>query len=259
MDPGEPLGRAWGFERAMQDRCARSRRAFDYGTALFNDSLRRVYDANFVRFERGFEELTAVLVATAADMLQAGLGHRKVVIPDEDAGARVAEELKRSGWRYYRLVTMAYRGPRPRAAPSAAEQVSNAAIREAREHALVDGTRDPDARRQIVEFTELMASAVSTRMIAARARDGGARAGEIGAFCALFQSDGVGQIDEVTTIDRHRRRGLGGAVVEGAIAASLAAGDDLTFVVADEADWPREWYARLGFEPVGHRYELLRT
>jgi hypothetical protein len=259
MDPAEALARAWAFERAMQDRIARSRRSFDYGTALFNDSLRRVYDANFVRFERGFDELTADLVVAAAAQLQAGLGHRKVVIPDEAAGARVAEELKRRGWRYYTLVTMAYTGPREREPPSAAEQVSNAAVREARLHALVDGTRDADARRQIVEFTELMARAVPTRMIAARAHDGGARAGEIGSFCALFQSDGIGQIDEVTTVERHRRGGLGAVVVEGALATSLAARDDLTFLVADEADWPKDWYGRLGFEPVGRRYELLRT
>jgi ribosomal protein S18 acetylase RimI-like enzyme len=259
MDPAEPLVRTWSFERAVQDRCARSRRPFDYGTALFNDSLRRVYDANFVRFERGFDELTGDLVVVAADQLQAGLGHRKVVIPDEPAGARVAAELKQRGWRYYTLVTMAYRGPREREAPRAAEQVSNAAVRVAREHALVDGTRDPDARRQIVEFTELMARGVPTRMIATRAGIGSVRPSEIASFCALFQSDGIAQIDEVTTIERHRRRGLGATVVEGALAASLAAGDELTFVVADEADWPMDWYGRLGFEPVGRRYELLRT
>ena len=69
-------------------------REFEYGTALYNDSLRRVYDTNFVRFERGFDELTGDVVEAAADELQASLRHRKVLIPDERAGARVAEELK---------------------------------------------------------------------------------------------------------------------------------------------------------------------
>jgi hypothetical protein len=153
---------------------------------------------------------------------------------------------------------MAYSGPRGREAPGTAEDATNIGVRVARGHALVDGTRDPDARRQIVEFTELMARAMPSRMIAARVQDG-ARRGEIASFCALFQSDGVAQIDEVTTIERHRRRGFGGAVVKGALMASLADGDELTFVVADEADWPKDWYGRLGFEPVGRRYELLRT
>jgi len=247
------MARAWRFEREMQDRCALSRREFDYGVALYNDELRRVYDTNFVRFERGFEELTAEVVEAEADELQGSLTHRKVMIPDEAAGARVAEELKERGWRYHTLVTMAYRGEAP-LAPRPAEEVEPAELRAVRHRALDDGRRDAEARRQIVAFTELMADVGSTRLFAARGdRD------EIGSFCALFQEDGVGQIDEVTTVEQYRRRGLARAVVQGALRASLEAGASLTFLVADEGDWPKEWYARLGFEPIGRRYELLRT
>jgi hypothetical protein len=39
---------------------------------------------------------------------------------------------------------------------------------------------------------------------------------------------------------------------------SVESGDELTFLVADERDWPKDWYARRGFEPIGRRYELLR-
>jgi ribosomal protein S18 acetylase RimI-like enzyme len=249
------LARSWSFECAMQDRCARTRQEFEYGTALFNDQLRRVYDTNFVRFERGFDELDGALVEAAADELQASLRHRKVIVPDDAAGARVAEDLKERGWRHHRLVTMAYRGPRDRSglSPRDAEQVDPRAVRGAREQALDDGSRDTEARRQIVAFTELMADVSRSRLFAAFTE------GEIGSFCALFQEGGVGQIDEVTTIERFRRRGLATAAVEAALRASLADGDELTFLVADESDWPREWYARLGFEQIGRRYELLRT
>jgi ribosomal protein S18 acetylase RimI-like enzyme len=150
---------------------------------------------------------------------------------------------------------MAYHGPRDRSAIEArdAEQVDPRAVRGAREQALADGRRDAEALRQIVAFTELMATVAPARLLAAFSE------GEVGSFCTLFQDDGTGQIDEVTTVDRFRRRGLGTAVVEGALRASLADGDDLTFLVADGADWPHEWYARLGFEPIGRRYELLRV
>jgi ribosomal protein S18 acetylase RimI-like enzyme len=241
------------FECAMQDRCARTRRDFEYGTALFNDALRRVYDTNFVRFERGFEQLTGDVVEAYADDLQASLGHRKVMILDEAAGATVAEELKGRGWRYSTLVTMAYRGPRERGVVTPAEQVDPRAVRGARGQALQDGTRDTEARDQIVAFTELMASAAASRLFAAWGD------GAIGSFCSLFQDGGLGQIDEVTTIDQYRRRGLGTAVVEAALQASLADRDDLTFLVADEGDWPKDWYGRLGFEVIGRRYELLRV
>jgi ribosomal protein S18 acetylase RimI-like enzyme len=244
---------AWQFERAMQDRCARSRREFEFGTALYNDELRRVFDTNFVRFERGFDELTGDVVEAHADELQATLLHRKVVIPDEAAGARVAEELKERGWRYFTLATMAYGGDSlPASRP--AEEVEPRELRAARYRALDDGRRDVQARRQIVAFTELMAEVGTTRLFAGR----GDR-NEIGSFCALFQEDGVGQIDEVTTVEQYRRRGLAGAVVQGALRASLEGGAELTFLVADEGDWPMRWYERLGFETIGRRYELLRT
>src|SRR4051794_11346816 len=253
------LERAWEFERALQDRFARSRKEFELGTALFDDSLRRVYDANFVRFERGFDDLTGERVEAAADELQASLRHRKVTIADEQAGARVAEELKGRGWRYYTLVTMVYRGAGTGAATRApgdraVEEVEPSALRPTRERALDDGQRDAEARRQIVASPELRAAASPTRLFAARADRH-----EIGSFCALFQGRGTGQIDEVTTLEQYRRRGLAGAVVSAAVRASLDAGDDLTFLVADEGDWPKDWYARLGFEPIGRRYELVRA
>jgi ribosomal protein S18 acetylase RimI-like enzyme len=249
----DEFARAWEFERGMQDRCALFLREFEYGVALYNDEFRRVFDTNFVRFERGFDELDGDLVEGQADELQAALTHRKVVIPDEAAGARVAEELKERGWRYFTLVTLAYRGRAPQA-ERLAEEVDSVELRAARHRALDDGRRDAEARRQIVAFTELMAEVGSTRLFAAR----GDR-GEIGSFCALFQEDGLGQIDEVTTVEQYRRRGLARAVVQAAVRASLDAGADLTFLVADEGDWPSEWYERLGFEPIGRRYELLRT
>jgi GNAT superfamily N-acetyltransferase len=149
---------------------------------------------------------------------------------------------------------MAYEGSPERAPVEGVEEVEPDSLRDAREEALIDGTRDPDARRQIVAFTERMAAAAPSRLLAARADSG-----EIGSFCALFQRDAIGQIEEVTTIERHRRRGLGARVVGAALNASLAADDDLTFIVADESDWPMQWYARLGFVPIGRRFELVRA
>jgi ribosomal protein S18 acetylase RimI-like enzyme len=255
MSSAGEFARTWEFECETQDRVARTRQEFDLGVALYNDALRRVYDTNVVRFECGFDELTGDRVEAAAEELQGSLRHRKVVIPDERAGARVAEELRARGWRYHTLVTMAYRGD-ARLVPAArpVEEVEAVALRSARERSLDDGRRDAEARRQIVEFTELMARSGPTRLFAARADRN-----EIGSFCALLQRDGIGQIDEVTTVEQYRRRGLASGVVSAAVRHSLESGDELTFLVADERDWPKDWYARLGFEPIGRRYELLRV
>ena len=239
---------AWEFECALQDAAALRREEFEHGVALFNDELPRVYDANFVRFDRPAD---AEVIEQIADDLQAALGHRKVVLPESASVA--ADDLRSRGWKLNTLVTMAYEGPPP-PEPTNAELVSVEELRDARRQSLDEIQRDADATRQIVAFTERMASVVPTLLFGARPPG----LDEIGAFCCLFQRDGVGQIDEVTTILRHRRQGLAGAVVRGALAASVASGDSLTFLVADEADWPKEWYSRLGFSVIGRRYELLR-
>jgi predicted GNAT family acetyltransferase len=61
------------------------------------------------------------------------------------------------------------------------------------------------------------------------------------------------------TAEEHRRRGYGRAVVEAATRASLESGNELTFLVADDDDWPKEMYARIGYEPAGRRFEFTRT
>jgi ribosomal protein S18 acetylase RimI-like enzyme len=222
-----------------------------------DDTLPRVYDANFVRIERGFDDLTAQSVQAIADELQASLRHRRVVIPDEQAGARIADGPLARGWRYERLVTMAYRRERgalsdPHERP--AEEVTLPALRFARERSLDSPKRDADARRQIIDFTYRVARSTPVRPFVARGdRDA------IGSFCTLFQRGGIGEVDDVTTLEKYRRRGLAAAVVSAAVRASLDDGDDLIFLVADDADWPKDWYSRLGFEPIGRRYELLRA
>jgi predicted GNAT family acetyltransferase len=61
----------------------------------------------------------------------------------------------------------------------------------------------------------------------------------------------------VTTLGAHRRNGYAKALVSAALRASLAA-NSLTFLVAEGADWPRHFYARMGFDDVGGYCEFNR-
>lgn len=243
-----PYERAWEFDRELQERGARRVQRFDRGAALYNDSLPRVYDGNFIRIDDA-AGLGAREAERLADSLQGSLRHRKLVLPDD--AEELAEELARRRWSRTRIATMEYRGERGPDAVGSAEIVDARAIRAAREAALAD--RDADLTRQIAEYTERLAEANDGRIFAAF--DGG----EPGAFCALFERDGVGEIDEVTAVGRFRRRGLGNAVVNAALRTSLADGSELTFLNADADDWPKQWYERLGFVEVGRRYEVWRT
>jgi hypothetical protein len=40
--------------------------------------------------------------------------------------------------------------------------------------------------------------------------------------------------------------------------APKTAGHSLDFLVADDEDWPKELYRRLGFEPRAHCWEFIR-
>jgi GNAT superfamily N-acetyltransferase len=238
------LQHAWSFDRDLLERSAARVEHFEQGAALFDPDLPRVYDANFIRLDSALADMTPDDVIRLADALQRGLGHRKVVMPE--GGARLAAGLAERGWSTTATVVMAWDGSPP-AEHAAAEIVDPRSLRGARESAL--GDRHAETRRQIAECSERRARANGVRTFAAFCD------GEVGSFCALYEGGGVGEIDEVTTIERFRRRGLGTAVVEAAVATSLAAGNELTYLVAEADGWPRRWYERLGFRAIGTRHE----
>ena len=241
--------RAWTFDAALQERSAGRVQRFDRGAALFTESLPRVYDANFVRLD-DVSDLSAAELERVADSLQAELRHRRLLLPDE--GADLADDLLARGWSASRIATMEYAGPRERdGVPPAAELVDPRAIRGAREAATAD--RDADLTRQIADYTERLAQANDGLVFAAFADT------EPGAFCTLFESEGVAEIDEVTTLKRFRKRGLGGAVVESALRTALAHSAGLVFLNADSEDWPMRWYERMGFRTIGKRFEVYRS
>jgi hypothetical protein len=43
------------------------------------------------------------------------------------------------------------------------------------------------------------------------------------------------------------------------LAIDLAEGANLTFIVADEHDWPKDLYAKLGFRPIGRIRAFTRV
>ncbi|MDQ3630932.1 MAG: GNAT family N-acetyltransferase, partial [Actinomycetota bacterium] len=65
-------------------------------------------------------------------------------------------------------------------------------------------------------------------------------------------------LEDVATLAAHRRRGLARAVCSAAVAAAVAAGSALVFVVAEDDDWPKELYGKLGFDSVGASWDITR-
>jgi ribosomal protein S18 acetylase RimI-like enzyme len=71
-------------------------------------------------------------------------------------------------------------------------------------------------------------------------------------------ADGIAQIEEVAAAEPFRRRGHANAVLSGSLHRAATAGCALRFLVADGEDWPRLWYARRGFVPVGRAHVFSR-
>jgi ribosomal protein S18 acetylase RimI-like enzyme len=110
---------------------------------------------------------------------------------------------------------------------------------------------DEEVIRQLAQGKRVLLSAIDVRFFGARADD------EIGAYCELYSLEGTGQIENVLTLQRHRNRGLARALVLRALASSRASGNDLTFLLANRDDWPKELYRKLGFDEVGFIYDFV--
>jgi ribosomal protein S18 acetylase RimI-like enzyme len=82
--------------------------------------------------------------------------------------------------------------------------------------------------------------------------------GEPVSWADLYLADGVAQVEDVATLEAYRNRGLASAVVTAAVRAAEEAGAELIFLVADEDDWPKELYVRLGFEAIGRVHDFVR-
>lgn len=255
MTRAGPFERAVAFVERVEDRCATSITSFDGGVLLCRPELPLVWALNFARLHRGARPTDAAELAALVRSLPWPdlVPHRKVVVNDEAAGRRLAAGFRGLGWEVERLLFMELAGPAPTIEQGASvREVSP----EERAVALVDYLPQvgdkyaPDVLDQLIASRGVVEDAVEAR------RFGAFVDGKLASLCELYLEDGTAQIENVTTATPYRRRGLSKAVVTSAIAEARAAGGDFLFLIADADDWPKEMYARLGFEPIGVTYEF---
>jgi len=82
--------------------------------------------------------------------------------------------------------------------------------------------------------------------------------GEIASMCDLYVRGSTAQIEDVNTLEEFRDRGIARAVVRLAADQALSAGAELVFLHALDNDWPKELYAKLGFDPIGYVWSFVR-
>jgi ribosomal protein S18 acetylase RimI-like enzyme len=244
---------AW-FENSCADEVVPWR----WGVALFNRDFPSVYMLNFVRVVGAPADLDIdELIASAGELHgKAGHDHRDVIVDDAQLGGTLAPEFRARGWDVSTLLIMAYRGGHDLPATDLdVRELTPEELRSIRARSLAAGPapKDSEKIRQLIARDALLARAAGARFF------GAVVGGQTVCSTDLYSDGRTAQIESVLTLEEFRRRGLARAVVAEAVRAALASGHDFVFLVADEEDWPKDLYARMGFEPLGRFYEFLKT
>jgi predicted GNAT family N-acyltransferase len=253
------LQRAFAFERAMHEAVGRTVTAA-WGHAFLDPTLPRCHVRNFLSAAVGADAAT---VDAAAERLlgNAGLLHRRISVP-EPAGARLRDDLAALGYDASRHVFLALpagaEAPEPVAGVDVVE-VDGEAVLPANEHYLLTDPdteygRDDVTRAQLLEHHQTFAAVGPAEERIFAVVVGGA----VVAWARLWTHGAVAQVEDVVCLLENRGRGYGRAVVAAATRAALAEDPELAFIVADDADWPKELYGRLGYAPIGHVGVYLR-
>jgi ribosomal protein S18 acetylase RimI-like enzyme len=251
------LERIVSFLRELDPLSAEGEVPFRFGMAYFHSKLPRVWSRNYLVADTDLDAASAELLVADSDRILggAGLGHGKVNVYAEEAGARLEPGFRELGWQIHCEVLMvARRNPDRSGDLSLTEEVS---IDELEPIWTEENRREPygsdeETVRQLVANKRVVVASWDTRLFATRVE------GAIASYCELYSHRGTGQIEAVGTLEEFRNRGLARATVSRALAASRAAGNGLTFLMARDDDWPKELYGKLGFDEIGRIYEFVR-
>ena len=186
----------------------------------------------------------------ACDELLADSRHRKLEIEDATAGARLRPSFAEAGWVCDRNAVMRREGPGR--AHGDVEEVELADTRALRIEWYLTYDHDADMHDAIVSAEDRIS--VRRGMRAFIVRDG---AGAPAGFTHLAATEGedAAEIDQLYVTPRARSHGLGGRLVEAALAAG---GRDVAWVVADDEGQARALYERLGFVTVWRQHAFVR-
>jgi ribosomal protein S18 acetylase RimI-like enzyme len=228
-----------------------------FGVGVLEPALPLRHDSNFLLVDRLPLGAGAQDVADEGDRILggAGLRHRAVYVFDEAIGERLEPEFRDLGWNVRRHIWMAQlRQPERTADLSRVEEVGERELRPGRTAEILRypwGTEE--VARQLLDAKLLIANRAATRFFGVRV------GGEIVSWTDLYLAQGVGQVEDVATKEEHRGKGYASAVVLYAAAEARAAGADVVFLVADEQDWPKQLYRRLGFDMIGRLAKFFLT
>jgi N-acetylglutamate synthase-like GNAT family acetyltransferase len=194
-----------------------------------------------------------------ADKVLGHLAHRTVHLYDDETGAACVDPMVRAGYEHSGDLVMLHTGPVPDG--GRARGAGPLALEDFRAP-LADSLRGflPDAGAEVIrQFVERRESrrrgAETVHFIGSRTEEG-----EVAAWADLYldPAQGIAQIEDLVTVDAHRRCGHADAVVATSLRMAAEAGCRTRFLIADADDWPRHWYARRDFSVIGRWHCFAR-
>jgi GNAT superfamily N-acetyltransferase len=243
------------MERRFFDRLSTERQPITNGTAYLDAEYRDRFVSNFLCAHVDLDGATPQLLMDEADRVlgERGYRHRMVLVQSEEDGQRIAAAFEHSGYRSERLLMMALRRS-PDRGPSL--PVVEVPFAEARSLILEVYRRGGDLMPNVVErFTDQHGKyerVLGTRFFVVSI------AGQLAGVAELWTDGADALVEHVDTLAEFRGRGVARSVVLRAASEGRAAGAERVFIAADDDDWPKKLYARLGFDPVGRGWEFTR-
>jgi GNAT superfamily N-acetyltransferase len=221
-----------------------------FGVAVFDARVPLRYDSNYLLVEELPASVSAEELAGEAGRFDRPM----IMVRHQPTGARLAPGFAALGWQLHRGLLMAHRRPPGRTAPTElVREVDEAALRPARRGQLTGYPwATPAVVDQLLDAKLLIARAVRARFFAVVV------GGQVVTYTDLYDDGRTAQIEDVATLAEHRGHGYASAVVLRALQEARQSGCDLVFLAADEDDWPKVLYRRLGFDDLGRYVKFIR-
>jgi ribosomal protein S18 acetylase RimI-like enzyme len=252
----DPLAAYTDFEGRLLRRLSTRVVPFAWGNAYLDDDLPTRFYSNFLRVETELAGVSADDLMAAADEIlgDGAFEHRLVIVRDEAAAARLEPGFTAGGYARAPEVVLLLRRAPDRPPTVEVEVVGFVDARDLIERTYREDEQLPDALA--VPFTDhrrKYEDALGARFFIARID------GEQAGICELYVDGEDAQVENVDTLPRFRNRGVARSVVLAACDAARAADATRIFIVADEDDWPKHLYERLGFDRIGLDVAFLRS
>ena len=246
----DPLARALRFSWSVDDAASDEVLPIAEGTVLRTPTYPDAWSVNALRLEHALPSLDlAAVERLGAEYLTTPYLH--VLVEEESTAVRLFDAAREAGWKTERELVMGLeRVPED----PGSDQVREGALDEVlglMRRWLTEEGHPPGTVDQIVDRSRREHAAVPERLVVAD------RAGVPAAMATVRLGGDVAQVEDVYAVPAARGTGLGRAVTATAARIAADSGAELVYIVADDQDWPKELYRRLGFEELGLVYEFL--